>query len=72
MENKEKLGVEIKKLRKEEKISTYALQKKGIHPTLPGTIEGGKKGYSIDTLFKYLRAINVDIFLSVGKNKKNK
>ena len=56
--NKKKIGKEIKTLRKELGVSTYDLQKKGIHPSLSGTIEKGLKGYSMDSLIKYLNAIN--------------
>jgi len=65
--NKKQLGKQIEALRKECGISTYKLEKMGIHPSLPSTIEKGKKGYTIDTLFKYLHAIDEDIFFSVGK-----
>lgn len=64
---KKELGKQIETLRKECGVSTYELEQKGIHPSLPATIEKGKKGYSIDTLIKYLNAIDEDIFLSVGK-----
>ena len=68
---KEELGKQIETLRKECGVSTYELEQKGIHPSLPSTIEKGQKGYSIDSLIKYLKAIDEDIFLSVGK-KENK
>jgi transcriptional regulator with XRE-family HTH domain len=64
---KEELGKQIEALRKECGVSTYELEKKGIHPSLPATIEKGKKGYTIDSLLNYLNAIDEDIFLSVGK-----
>jgi hypothetical protein len=64
---KEELGKKIETLRKECGVSTYELEKKGIHPSLPSTIEKGKKGYTIDSLLNYLNAIDEDIFLSVGK-----
>jgi hypothetical protein len=64
---KEELGKKIETLRKECGVSTYELEQKGIHPSLPATIEKGKKGYTIDSLIKYLNAIDEDIFLSVGK-----
>ena len=67
---KEKLGKQIEKLRKECGVSTYELEQKGIHPSLPSTIEKGQKGYSMDSLIKYLNAIDEDIFFSVGKNKR--
>lgn len=69
---KEKIGKQIEALRKECGVSTYELEKKGIHPSLPGTIEKGQKGYSIDSLIKYLNAIDEDIFLSVRKKEKKK
>ena len=70
--NKKELGKQVEAIRKECGVSTYKLEKKGIHPSLPGTIEKGEKGYSIDSLIKYLNAIDVDIFLSVEKaNQKN-
>lgn len=68
---KEELGKQIEALRKECGVSTYELEKKGIHPSLPATIEKGEKGYAIDTLIKYLNAIDEDIFLSVGKKNTN-
>lgn len=64
---KKELGKQIEALRKECGVSTYELEKMGIHPSLPSTIERGEKGYSIDSLIKYLNAIDKDIFLSVGK-----
>ncbi len=64
---KEELGKKIEALRKECGVSTYELEKKGIHPSLPATIEKGQKGYTIDSLLNYLNAIDEDIFLSVGK-----
>jgi len=68
---KEELGKQIKALRKECGVSTYELEQKGIHPSLPATIEKGQKGYSMDSLIKYLNAIDEDIFLSVGKKEKS-
>jgi hypothetical protein len=68
--NKQELGKQIETLRKKFRVTTYELEKKGIHPALPGTIEKGQKGYSIDSLIKYLKAINEDVFLSVGKKEK--
>jgi transcriptional regulator with XRE-family HTH domain len=59
--SKEKLGKEIKALRKKRGISTYEIEQKGIHNALPGTIEGGKKGYTIDSLFKYLEAVGLEL-----------
>ena len=64
--NKKEIGKQIEALRKECGVSTYVLEQKGIHPSLPATIEKGQKGYSMDTLLKYLSAIDKDIFLSVG------
>ncbi len=69
---KEELGKQIEALRKECGVSTYELEQKGIHPSLPSTIEKGQKGYTIDSLIKYLNAIDEDIFLSVGKKEKKK
>jgi transcriptional regulator with XRE-family HTH domain len=59
--SKEQLGKEIKALREQRGISTYVLEQKGIHNALPGTIEGGKKGYTIDSLFKYLEAVGLEL-----------
>lgn len=58
MQHKEEIGKQIEALRKELGVSTYDLEQKGIHPSLPSTIEKGIKGYSIDSLIKYLNAIN--------------
>jgi len=55
---KQEIGKQIETLRKELGVSTYDLEKKGIHSSLPSTIEKGVKGYSIDSLIKYLNAIN--------------
>jgi len=66
---KEELGKQIEALRKECGVSTYELEKRGIHPSLPATIEKGKKGYSIDTLIKYLNAIDQDIVIFFEKKK---
>lgn len=62
---KKELGKQIETLRKDLGVSTYELEKKGIHPSLPSTIEKGQKGYSIDSLIKYLKTIDKDVFLSV-------
>ena len=70
--DKQELGKKIEALRKECGVSTYELEQKGIHPSLPATIEKSQKGYSIDSLIKYLNAIDEDIFLSVGKKEKKK
>lgn len=69
---KERLGKKIKALRKECGVSTYELEQKRIHPSLPATIEKGQKGYSMNSLIKYLNAIDEDIFLSVEKKEKKK
>jgi transcriptional regulator with XRE-family HTH domain len=69
---RKELGKQIEALRKECGVSTYKLEQKGIHPSLPSTIEKGKEGYTIDSLIKYLNAIDEDIFLSVGKKEKKK
>ena len=69
---KEEIGKQIETIRKECGISTYALERKGIHPSLPATIEKGQKGYSMDSLIKYLNAIDEDIYLSVRKKEKKK
>ena len=53
------IGKQVETLRKECGVSTYELEQKGIHPNLPKTIEKGDKGYSIDSLIKYLKAIAV-------------
>ena|SRR5690625_3625844 len=68
-----KLLLEIMKEVYEEAISemTYELEQKGIHPSLPSTIEKGIKGYSIDSLIKYLNAIN-ETYSERGKKRKEK
>jgi len=63
------IGKKIEALRKESGVSTYELQQKGIHPALHTTIEKGQKGYSIDTLIKYLNAIDQDIVIVFEKIK---
>lgn len=55
---KQEIGKQIETLRKELGVSIYDLEQKGMHPSLPSTIENGQKGYSIDSLIKYLNAIN--------------
>ena len=37
------IGKQIETLRKELGVSTYDLEQKGIHPSLPSTIEKGVK-----------------------------
>ena len=54
---KTELGKQIKELRKKRGISTYELEKRGVHPTLSKRIEDGKKGYVIDSLVNYLEVI---------------
>ncbi len=68
---KEEIGKQIETLRKELGVSTYDLEQKGIHPSLPSTIEKGVKGYSIDSLIKYLNAIN-ETYLERGEKRKEK
>ena len=68
---KKELGHQIETLRKELEISTYDLEQRGIHPSLPSTIEKGQKGYSIDSLIKYINAIN-ETFLERGGESKGK
>ena len=68
---KEKIGKQIEILRKELGVSTYDLEQKGIHPSLPSTIEKGQKGYSIDSLIKYLNAIN-ETYSEGGEKRKEK
>lgn len=65
MLHRKDIGKQIETLRKECGVSTYELEKKGIHPSLPSTIEKGLKGYSIDSLIKYLKAINKNIDFSI-------
>jgi hypothetical protein len=64
---KEELGKKIETLRKECKVSTYQLQKKGIHSHLPASIEKGRKSYTIDSLLEYLAAIDPDIQIKFEK-----
>jgi len=66
---KQEIGKQIETLRKELGVSTYDLEQKGIHPSLPSTIEKGVKGYSIDSLTKYLNAINGTYSERGGKRK---
>jgi transcriptional regulator with XRE-family HTH domain len=66
---KSEIGKQIETLRKELGVSTYDLEQKGIHPSLPSTIEKGQKGYSIDSLIKYLNAINETYSERRGKRK---
>jgi transcriptional regulator with XRE-family HTH domain len=58
---KAELGKQIKALRQKKGLSTYDMEQKGLHSSLPSTIEGGNKGYTIDTLFKYLEVIGLDL-----------
>lgn len=71
MLHKEEIGKQIETLRKELRVSTYDLEKKGIHPSLPSTIEKGIKGYSIDSLIKYLNVIN-ETYSERGEKRKEK
>lgn len=64
---KKELGNQIEKLRKKCGVSTYELEKKGVHPSLPKTIEKGEKGYSIDSLIKYLKAIDDKISIKIER-----
>ena len=66
---KQEIGKQIETLRKELGVSTYDLEQKGIHPSLPSTIEKGQKGYSIDSLIKYINAINQTYSERGGKRK---
>ena len=42
---KKELGKQIETLRKECGVSTYELEQRGIHPSLPATIEKAVKNY---------------------------
>ena len=61
------IGKQIETLRKELGVSTYDLEQKGIHSSLPSAIEKGKRGYSIDSLIKDLSAIDETLILRVEK-----
>ena len=65
---KKEIGKQIETLRKECGVSTYELEQKGIHPSLPGTIEKGQKGYSVDSLIKYLEAVSDKIKIRIEKD----
>ena len=66
MTTRQNIGKQIEALRKSRGVSTYDLEKKGIHPSLPTTIERGHKGYTIDSLIKYLHAIDPKIKLEIS------
>lgn len=66
--SKIEIGKQVETLRKECGVSTYELEQKGIHPSLPATIEKGQKGYSIDSLIKYLEVINEKIKIRIEKD----
>jgi transcriptional regulator with XRE-family HTH domain len=68
---KSEIGKQIETIRKELGVSTYDLEQKGIHPSLPSTIEKGQKGYSMDSLIKYLNAIN-ETYSERGEKRKEK
>lgn len=55
---KQQLGQQLKALRESLGVKRYDLEKKGLHPSLCVTIEEGKKGYSMDSLEKYINSIN--------------
>ena len=55
--DKQEFGKKIETLRKDCGVSTYELE---------------QKGYSMNSLIKYLNAIDEDFFLSVGKKEKKK
>jgi transcriptional regulator with XRE-family HTH domain len=56
--NRKELGEQVKAYRQAKGVSTYRLEKMGSASGLPATIEGGKRGYTIDTLFEYLQRID--------------
>lgn len=58
---KVRVGNNIRILRLAQGITTYDLAKDGFHPTVPNTIELGKKGYTIDKLLAYLEANNLQL-----------
>jgi hypothetical protein len=68
---KSEIGKQIETIRKELGVYTYDLEQKGIHPSLPSTIEKGQKGYSMDSLIKYLNAIN-ETYSERGEKRKEK
>jgi hypothetical protein len=69
---KNELGKQIETLRKERGVSTYQLEQRGINSHLSGTIEKGLKGYTIDSLIKYLEAIDKKLILRVEEKKDKK
>lgn len=60
MDSKQKLGAELKAMRKAKKVTTYQLRQNGFHPRSISDIENGKN-YTIDTLFKYLDIIGLEL-----------
>jgi len=60
MTEKERIGASIKKLRKEQGVSTYQL-KDSFHASTPNTIELGQKNYTIDKLLAYLDASKLQL-----------
>ena len=53
----ERIGVKVRNVRKQLDISTYQLEKHGIHASMPSKIEKGAIGYSMKSLINYLCAL---------------
>ena len=57
------IGNRIRQLRKERGLSQEKLgYESGLHYTHIGSIERGEKNWSIDTLIKIAKGLNVDLF----------
>lgn len=60
--DKSQIGKAIKKARKENKISLYAIeQKTRVQHTVVKSIEAGNKSYTIDSLLAVARAVGVQV-----------
>ena len=57
-----KLGIRLKELRQEKNLTQETLAEiLDIHPTYVGKLENGKNNPSVMMIYKFSRALNVDI-----------
>ena len=70
-----KIGNNIKKIRKKEKLSQEELAfKAGLHRTYIGSVERGEKNITILNLIKVAKSLNTDLIMLLdldGKDDKN-
>ena len=69
MTQREKLGQQIKAIRKEKGLSIYSLEEKGLRRRTGALIERSMANYTIDRLIDYIERIGgVEINITIKKD----